>query len=267
MILGVRVAPKQLEEALRTALRSHVVVGTEEVPAHYSVRLASESDQDPEKRDFHLLYDGACLEMRSLDTAAILKSVLDLLAVHQPLKGRLVEVRATALLDADDRVILLPASARRGLTKAERQLRAMGFRVVRPDLVRIDLERDELVIDPPNLDVDWTPLRRFVGPGSSDRSELVAPGRYRLRRWYLYERDHKIPGAALPQAVALGIAMRSIVRAGSTLSDGDVWRALTGVTSRVDTVAAGDGATSDLIRSLGAPGGSIGSQDEGSASD
>ena len=246
VILGVRASSRQLAVDLRTALGERVV-DVEGVPAHYSVRINESEPSTSGRRELHQLFEGNCLEMRSTDGGAIIRALIELIEVHRRTGGREIRVRATALLDSDDRAVLLPTFARREVVRVERRLNSKGLRLLRPSVVRMDLRQGQLLVGRPVVEVGATTLSR-KSVSASEVVPRVKSGRYPVHRWYVYQRGCGVPGAPLSTAVAVGGAMESVVDIGSELTRRDVWRLLVDLMPRIDVACAGDGDVPELLR-------------------
>jgi hypothetical protein len=245
VIVGLRVGSRELEAALRAAFRRHVVPAGE-VPAHYSVRTGTRLPQQPARRGFHLLYEGTCVSMKTLDDWGLLDGLVDTLAVHDTLAADEVEVSAVALVDREDRAVLLPGFVRDEVVHAERRLNTRGFRLARPRTVRIDPGAGALVVPPPAIDVDRSAFARHLDTESEPPAPSLPAGRYPIRRWYLYDAGHVPDLEALGPVRALRSAMGAVIGLGDG-SRAQVWRSLATLMPRIETMSAGEGGASALL--------------------
>lgn len=236
--------------AVLKAMLADNAVAIDTVPAHYSIRFAAPSEVGSRTQEFHLVYDGSCLAMRTLDARAAVEAVTEMASVHTPLAKEHARVRTTALVHSDGFAVLLPPFVRARAVELERVINRAGFRLVHSDRVRVALHRGELVITPPALDVDWSLAKPPFDIDEQDLRTRIAPGHYPVRRWYLYSEDHQGLGSHLPRGAGLRAAMMCLTGIGDRESSGIATTVndLVALMAQLEFVAAGDADGEALIR-------------------
>lgn len=176
MRIGVRCSSATTLAALREALSANLV---DEVAmlANYSVR---EAEADGE---FHLLYRGGVVVVRTLDRSRLVQGLLIHLFGHGKPPPGLLRVDALALV-GEGVAVLAPSALRHQLAHIERRLARRGLAVVDAPFADVDSERAELVVPSLPGSVNPQPLAVFGSPGSDGRAGSVATaGRYALAAW------------------------------------------------------------------------------------
>lgn len=194
----MRCSSRALCQALETALAAHLVDDIE-ARANYSVR---EAEADGE---FHLLYRGGVVVVRTLDLARLVRGLLTHLFGHGDPPPGLLRVDALILV-RNGTAVLAPAVLRRDLARIERRLAQKGLAVLDAPFADVDPGQAELVVPPLPPSVHLLPLDA-VGTSQRPRRReaAVEPGRYPLASWAFPATDDAAP---LTRAGALQLALR-----------------------------------------------------------
>lgn len=197
--IGVRCSSRALCQALREALAAQLVddLGSRR---NYSVR---EAEGDGE---FHLLYRGGVVVVRTLDRARLVRGLLTHLFGHGTPPAGLLRVDALAMV-RDGAAVLAPAVLRHNLPRLERRLAKRGFTVLDAPFADVDPEQAELVVPPLPPSVNLAALDALTPSETSRRGEaVVEPGRYPLASWAFPATEEAAP---LTRAGAVQMALTS----------------------------------------------------------
>lgn len=222
--IGVRADSGQTDQVLAEVFRAHRVGGGAKAPDNFSVVLGEGGSGT---RGLNLLLQNSNVVVRSrsarrvvLGLANYLSPFVDPVAADEA-GGTLLRTGAVGAV-IGDAAVLLPTNAVLWLEQVQPRLHRAGIQLVDLPYSTIDTATTELVVPEPAVTIDWDRLAAV--DDSTGRSELpaVAPGRYPLRVWGLWDAgtsDAFTPANAVVAAVSQVYAAGSLDRAVETVAE------------------------------------------------
>ncbi|HEY3210168.1 MAG TPA: PqqD family peptide modification chaperone [Actinomycetota bacterium] len=201
--IGVRADSLATDDLLARVFAAHRLPDDVEAPDNFSVVLGEAGRKGA--RSLNLLLWANTTVVRSRSPRRVVQALAShVSSVFEPEDGLLRTTNVGALIG--DTAILLPSVVTQWLEDVQPRLSRLGVRLVDEPFSTIDLERLELVVPEPRVQLDQAALAGVLEPAQS-RSELprVEPGRYPLRAWTLWETDELEGQFSRARAVAASL--------------------------------------------------------------
>ncbi len=181
--VGIRADSAETHATIQAVFAAHRLPGGTPAPVNYSVVLG---DHEGASRGLNLLMDRTTTVIRSRSARRVLYGLAAYLSRVLPLPddGLLRTIELVGIHEG--KALILPAFVLEDIEHVQPGLAKMGIAIADDPTADIDLERLELIVPEPRVQVDEAVIEALPHQGPW-RTELarVEPGRYPLGGWYL----------------------------------------------------------------------------------